>query len=123
GQYGDLRRPLPRLGLKRKRFPEDILEDTLGDLRRLIHPGLPLSMWERVIAVVLYGTFWHIAYFTTAVFNAYSWPHDLSDDGILARLLALNLERAAGHGGGGPRQRGVATRLRCIIKHCHAERA
>jgi len=30
-----------------------------------------------------------------AVFDAYGWPHDLSDDEILARLLALNLERAA----------------------------
>jgi hypothetical protein len=32
------------------------------------------------------------------VFDAYGWPHDLSDDEILARLLALNLERAAGQG-------------------------
>jgi type II restriction/modification system DNA methylase subunit YeeA len=31
-----------------------------------------------------------------AVFAAYGWPNDLSDDEILARLLALNLERAAG---------------------------
>jgi hypothetical protein len=31
-----------------------------------------------------------------AVFAAYGWPADLSDDEILARLLALNLERAAG---------------------------
>ena len=30
------------------------------------------------------------------MFNAYGWPHDLSDDEILARLLALNLERSAG---------------------------
>jgi hypothetical protein len=30
-----------------------------------------------------------------AVFDAYGWPHDLSDEEILARLLALNLERAA----------------------------
>jgi type II restriction/modification system DNA methylase subunit YeeA len=30
----------------------------------------------------------------TAVFAAYGWPVDLSDDDILARLLALNLERA-----------------------------
>jgi hypothetical protein len=30
-----------------------------------------------------------------AVFDAYGWPHDLSDDEILERLLALNLERAA----------------------------
>jgi hypothetical protein len=30
-----------------------------------------------------------------AVLEAYGWPHDLSDEEILARLLALNLERAA----------------------------
>jgi hypothetical protein len=30
-----------------------------------------------------------------AVFPAYGWPADLGDDEILARLLALNLERAA----------------------------
>ena len=29
-----------------------------------------------------------------AVLAAYGWPVDLSDDEILARLLALNLERA-----------------------------
>jgi type II restriction/modification system DNA methylase subunit YeeA len=29
-----------------------------------------------------------------AVFAAYGWPVDLSDDEILSRLLALNLERA-----------------------------
>lgn len=28
--------------------------------------------------------------------DAYGWPHDLSDEEILERLLALNLERAAG---------------------------
>jgi hypothetical protein len=32
------------------------------------------------------------------VFAAYGWPSDLSDDEILARLLALNLERAARQG-------------------------
>ena len=31
-----------------------------------------------------------------AVFDAYGWPHDLSDEEILTRLLALNLERAKG---------------------------
>ncbi|MBL7063847.1 MAG: class I SAM-dependent DNA methyltransferase [Anaerolineae bacterium] len=31
-----------------------------------------------------------------AVLDAYGWPHDLSDEEILERLLALNLERAAG---------------------------
>jgi len=29
-----------------------------------------------------------------AVFDAYGWPHGLSDEEILARLLALNLKRA-----------------------------
>ena len=29
-----------------------------------------------------------------AVLDAYGWPHDLSDEEILERLLALNLERA-----------------------------
>jgi type II restriction/modification system DNA methylase subunit YeeA len=33
-----------------------------------------------------------------AVFGAYGWPADLSDDEILVRLLALNLERAAAQG-------------------------
>ena len=30
-----------------------------------------------------------------AVLDAYGWPHDLDDEEILERLLALNLERAA----------------------------
>ena len=29
-----------------------------------------------------------------AVLDAYGWPHDLTDDDILERLLVLNLERA-----------------------------
>jgi hypothetical protein len=29
-----------------------------------------------------------------AVLDAYRWPHNLSDEQILERLLALNLERA-----------------------------
>lgn len=33
-----------------------------------------------------------------AVFDAYGWPRDLSDEDILTRLLALNLERAAKQG-------------------------
>ena len=34
-----------------------------------------------------------------AVFAAYSWPSDLTDEQILERLLALNLERAAAERG------------------------
>ena len=33
-----------------------------------------------------------------AVFAAYGWPMDLTDEQILERLLALNLERAAAQG-------------------------
>jgi hypothetical protein len=33
-----------------------------------------------------------------AVLDAYGWPHDLSDEEILERLLALNLERAQAEG-------------------------
>jgi type II restriction/modification system DNA methylase subunit YeeA len=33
-----------------------------------------------------------------AVFDAYGWPPDLTDEQILERLLALNLERAAAQG-------------------------
>jgi hypothetical protein len=32
------------------------------------------------------------------VLDAYGWPHDIADDEILARLLALNLVRAAAQG-------------------------
>jgi type II restriction/modification system DNA methylase subunit YeeA len=35
-----------------------------------------------------------------AVLSAYAWPHDLTDDQILERLLALNLQRAAEERGG-----------------------
>ena len=31
-----------------------------------------------------------------AVLDAYGWPHDLSDEEVLSRLLALNLQRASG---------------------------
>jgi hypothetical protein len=37
--------------------------------------------------------------FPIAVLDAYGWPHACADDEILARLLALNLERAAAQGG------------------------
>jgi hypothetical protein len=33
-----------------------------------------------------------------AVAAAYGWPVDLSDDEVLGRLLALNLERSSGQG-------------------------
>lgn len=37
-----------------------------------------------------------------AVFDAYGWPHDLEDEAILERLLALNLERAGAAQPAGP---------------------
>lgn len=44
-----------------------------------------------------------------AVLDAYGWPHDIADEEILARLLALNLARAVGQGGvAGPPQDALA---------------
>jgi hypothetical protein len=37
-----------------------------------------------------------------AVFAAYGWPVDISGDDLLARLLALNLSRAAASGSASP---------------------
>ncbi len=37
-----------------------------------------------------------------AVLDAYAWPTDLPDEEILARLLALNLQRAKATGGAVP---------------------
>ena len=34
-----------------------------------------------------------------AVLDAYGWPHDITDEQILERLLVLNLERAASEEG------------------------
>jgi hypothetical protein len=34
-----------------------------------------------------------------AVLDAYGWPHDIADEDLLGRLLALNLERAPALGG------------------------
>ena len=38
-----------------------------------------------------------------AVLAAYGWPHDLADDDLLARLLALNAERASEQVSAAPR--------------------
>jgi hypothetical protein len=35
---------------------------------------------------------------SVAVLDAYGWPHDIADEEILTRLLALNLARAARQG-------------------------
>jgi type II restriction/modification system DNA methylase subunit YeeA len=43
-----------------------------------------------------------------AVLDAYGWPHDLTDEQILERLLALNLERAAAQGEAPASQAGEA---------------
>jgi hypothetical protein len=40
-----------------------------------------------------------------AVLDAYAWPHDLTDDQVLERLLALNLQRAPSQSAGSPPER------------------
>ncbi len=52
-----------------------------------------------------------------AVFDAYGWPHDLTDDEILARLVGLNAERAA------EEARGVVRWLRPEFQHPEGTKA
>jgi hypothetical protein len=52
-----------------------------------------------------------------AVFDAYGWPRDLTDDEILARLVALNAERAA------EEARGVVRWLRPEFQHPEGTKA
>ncbi|HJZ47782.1 MAG TPA: hypothetical protein VKE41_11475 [Roseiflexaceae bacterium] len=53
-----------------------------------------------------------------AVLGGCGWPHDIADEEILARLLALNLERAAGQpstgSGGAIHKPTQLTRLRDV---------
>jgi hypothetical protein len=52
---------------------------------------------ERAATTVLLGIHEKL---DAAVSKAYAWPGDLSDEEILARLTALNAERAAEEAGG-----------------------
>jgi type II restriction/modification system DNA methylase subunit YeeA len=66
-------------------------------------PGLPASELKQYTLTNLYNRrpdWLDQAHkrLDAAVLDAYGWPHDLTDDEILERLLALNLERAAGQG-------------------------
>ena len=67
-------------------------------------PGLPAQELRKRTLTNLYNTpptWLHQAHqrLDQAVLDAYAWPHDLPDAAILERLLALNLERAAGETG------------------------
>ncbi len=64
-------------------------------------PGLPKAELKKRTLTNLYNArpAWLAAAhqrLDAAVLDAYGWPHDLSDEELLARLLALNLERAEG---------------------------
>ena len=68
--------------------------------QRWLHPGtLPASKLKQRTLTNLYNqnpTWLQLAHakLDAAVMDAYGWPHGLEDEEILARLLALNLERA-----------------------------
>jgi len=72
--------------------------------QRWLHPGtLTASKLKQRTLTNLYNqapTWLQLAHakLDAAVLAAYGWPHELSDEEILARLLALNLERPAGEG-------------------------
>jgi hypothetical protein len=62
-----------------------------------LRSGEPLTEKERVIheyGLVSILREVHDA-LDVAVLDAYGWPHDLDDEGILERLVALNADRAA----------------------------
>jgi hypothetical protein len=66
-------------------------------------PGLPAAELKQRTLTNLYNArpdWLDAAHHTldAAVCAAYGWPADLSDEEVLARLLALNLERAQGEG-------------------------
>ena len=56
---------------------------SLSEKERLIHEGGLVSVLKQIHDEL-----------DAAVFHAYGWPHDLSDEEILRRLVDLNRERA-----------------------------
>ena len=74
-------------------------ENWLNPLNMLGEPALSAQEKRRRTLTNLYNdnpTWLRNAHakLDAAVADAYEWPHDLSDEEILDRLLALNLERA-----------------------------
>lgn len=94
-----IRQPAEALDRLRKQVLEDHAELTLTKLynvREAIRAGQPLDEEEAAIrdkGLVLILNEHHDA-IDSAVAAAYGWPADLSDDDILARLVALNAQRA-----------------------------
>ncbi len=74
--------------------------DLVEKRQRWLHPGnLPAKALKKRTLTNLYNqnpTWLQHAHtrLDHAVLDAYGWPHDLSDEEILERLLALNLARA-----------------------------
>jgi hypothetical protein len=88
-----------RLDLHRKRQMAQHHALTITDIYNVLaklHAGEPLSEKEKSVheqgLVSLLG---HVhSELNAAVFDAYGWPHSLSDDEILRRLVELSRERA-----------------------------
>jgi len=74
--------------------------DLVEQRQRWLNPGtLSASALKKRTLTNLYNahpTWLQLAHkkLDDAVLDAYGWPHDLEDEEILERLLALNLERA-----------------------------
>ena len=70
-----------------------------GGISKVCASGRPRNVWPQRTLTALYNarpTWLDLAHrkLDVAVLDAYGWPHDVSDEEILARLLALNRERA-----------------------------
>jgi len=81
--------------------------DLVGLRQQWLNPGtLPARELKKRTLTNLYNqrpTWLQVAHrkLDDAVLDAYGWPRDLEDEELLERLLALNLERAAGQEGAG----------------------
>ena len=75
----------PDLAQGKNRFPEPLQGDLCADS---VPSGPIISLADAEMLDHLHTTLDH------AVLDAYAWPHNLSDEQILEKLLALNLQRA-----------------------------
>ena len=91
--------PFPRSSDEQRAAIATAAAELIAWRNNVTHPAGPSGAQRRTLTKLYnYNPTWlrnaH-AKLDDAVADAYGWPHDLSDEQILDRLLALNLERAA----------------------------
>jgi hypothetical protein len=110
------------LDVHRKRqqvLHDDLTVTTMYNVLEKLRAGTPLHANERQVhekglVAVLQQIHDDL---DAAVFDAYGWPHDLTDEQILERLVALNAERAE------EERNGLVRWLRPEFQNPHGEKA